>query len=145
MSHFCWLFVLWQDHLGDLCTAIRNKNVELDRRLSKSEQRCTVIQLMQAAKGKMVPSISFFFPVIFCPSFFFVFFVSVFFIEFSQPPERGSICWYWLVKFFFLLVEQLFFYSTILIKLEPSACSIFFFFVFIKVNSILLFYFPFTN
>ncbi|RMX34454.1 hypothetical protein pdam_00025439, partial [Pocillopora damicornis] len=40
-----------KDHLGDLCTAIRNKNVELARRLSKSEQRCTVIQLMQAAKA----------------------------------------------------------------------------------------------
>ena len=73
MSHFCGLFVLWQDQLGDLCTVIRNKDVELARRWSKSEQWCTVIQLMQAAKGKMVPTISFFFPVIFCPSLFFFF------------------------------------------------------------------------
>ena len=52
--------MLWQDHLGDLCTAIRNKDAELARRWSKSEQWCTVIQLMQAGNGKMIPSISFF-------------------------------------------------------------------------------------
>ena len=67
--------------------AIRNKDAELARRWSKSEQWCTVIQLMQAAKGKMVPSISFFFPVIFCPSlFFFSFFFfcsNVLFIKFT--------------------------------------------------------------
>ena len=131
MSHFCWLFVLWQDHLGDLCTAIRNKDAELARRWSKSEQWCTVIQLMQAANGKMVPSISFFFPVIFCPSFFFVFFVSVFFIEFSQPPERGSICWYWLVKFF-LLVQQLFFLQYNFNKIGTKRLQYILFFCFYK-------------
>ena len=82
--------------------AIRNKDAELARRWSKSEQWCTVIQLMQVANGKMVPTISFFSFLLF--SFhlvllFFLFFVL--FIEFSQPPERGSIRWYRLVKFFF--------------------------------------------
>ena len=64
--------MLWQNHLGDLCTAIRKKDVELARRWSKSKQWRTVIQLMQAAKGKMVPTISFF--IIFCPSRFSFFF-----------------------------------------------------------------------
>ena len=73
--------MLWQDHLGDLCTAIRNKDVELAWCWSKSEQWCKVIQLMQAAKGKMVPTISFFFPVIFCPSFFFFFFLWFFLLN----------------------------------------------------------------
>ena len=87
--------MLWQDHLGDLCTAIRNKDAELARRWSKSEQWCTVIQLMQAANGKMIPSISFFFNIIFCPFFFVcLFFFLVLFIEFTQPQERGSIRWY---------------------------------------------------
>lgn len=40
-----------KDHLGDLCTAIRNKDAELARRWSKSEHWCTVIQLMQAANA----------------------------------------------------------------------------------------------
>ena len=40
--------------------AIRNKDAELARRWCKSEQWCTVIQLMQVANGKMVPTISFF-------------------------------------------------------------------------------------
>ena len=118
--------MLWQDHLGDLCTAIRNKDAELARRWSKSEQRCTVIQLMQAAKGKMVPSISFFFPVIFCPSFF-LFFLFQFFLLNSPNLQRegpyAGIDW----LSFFYLFNNYFFYSTILIKLEPSACSIFFF------------------
>nr|XP_058973700.1 nuclear protein localization protein 4 homolog [Pocillopora verrucosa] len=39
-----------EDHLGDLCMAIRNKDAELARRWSKSEQWCTVIQLMQASR-----------------------------------------------------------------------------------------------
>ena len=47
--------MLWQDHLGDLCTVIRNKDADL-----AAEQWYTVIQLMQAAKGKMIPTISFF-------------------------------------------------------------------------------------
>ena len=56
--------------------AIRNKDVELARRWSKSEQWCTVIQLMQAAKGKMVPTITFFLSHYFLSLlfFFFVFF-----------------------------------------------------------------------
>ena len=129
MSHFCWLFVLWQDHLGDLCTVIRNKDAELARRWSKSEQWCTVIQFMQAAKGKMVPSISFFFPVIFCPSLFFLFFFFFKFFLLNSPnlqregPYAG-IDW---LSFFFTSSTAIFFYSTILIKLEPSACRIFFF------------------
>ena len=73
--------MLWQDHLGDLCTAIRNKDAELARRWSKSEQWCTVIQLMQVANGKMVPTISFFFfPIIFFPSGFVFLFVCFFFV-----------------------------------------------------------------
>ena len=79
--------------------AIRNKDAELARRWSKSEQWCTVIQLMQVANGKMVPTISFFLSCYFLSIWFcFVFFL---FIEFTQPPERGSIRWYRLVKFFF--------------------------------------------
>ena len=70
--------MLWQDHLGDLCMAIRNKDAELARRWSKSEQWCTVIQLMQVANGKMVPTISFFSFLLFSFHlvllFFFVFF-----------------------------------------------------------------------
>ena len=101
--------MLWQDHLGDLCTAIRNKDVELARRLSKSEQRCTVIQLMQAAKGKMVPSISFFFPVIFCPSFF-LFFLFQFFLLNSPNLQRegpyAGIDW---LSFFFTSSTTIFF------------------------------------
>ena len=101
--------MLWQDHLGDLCTAIRNKDAELARRWSKSEQWCTVIQLMQAANGKMIPSISFFFNIIFCPFFF----VCLFFFKFCllnspnlqrEGPYAGID---WLS--FFLLVQQLFF------------------------------------
>ena len=74
MSHFCWLFVLWQNHLGDLCTAIRKRDVELARRWSKSKQWRTVIQLMQAAKGKMVPTISFFYNFLSLSFFFLSFF-----------------------------------------------------------------------
>ena len=82
--------------------AIRNKDAELARRWSKSEQWCTVIQLMQVANGKMVPTISFFLSCYFLSIWFcFVFFCFFLFIEFTQPPERGSIRWYRLVKFFF--------------------------------------------
>ena len=110
MSHFCWLFVLWQDHLGDLCTVIRNKDVELARRWIKSEQWCKVIQLTvcKLQRVKWFPQYLFSFLLFSVPLFLFFFFFKFFFIEFSQPPERGSICWYWLVKFF-LLVQQLFF------------------------------------
>ena len=80
--------MLWQDHLGDLCTVIRNKDAELARRWSKSEQWCKVIQLMQAANGKMVPSISFFFPVIFCPCLFVCFFFLSFFLLNSPNLQR---------------------------------------------------------
>ena len=58
--------------------AIRNKDAELARRWSKSEQRCTVIQLMQAAKGKMVPSISFLLSYYFLSLSFFFFVLSFF-------------------------------------------------------------------
>ena len=79
MSHFCGLFVLWQDQLGDLCMVIRNKDVELARHWSKSEQWCTVIQLMQAAKGKMVPSIFFFLSCYFLSLSFFFFNLTFFY------------------------------------------------------------------
>lgn len=46
----CDIFPL-KDHLGDLCTAIRNKDADLARRWSKSEEWCTVMQLMQAANA----------------------------------------------------------------------------------------------
>ena len=102
--------MLWQDHLGDLCAAIRNKGFELAQRWSKSEQRCTVIQFMQAAKGKMVPSISFFFPVIFCPSLFFCFFFFKFFLLNSPNLQRegpyAGIDW---LSFFFTSSTTIFF------------------------------------
>ena len=99
--------MLWQDHLGDLCTAIRNKDAELARRWCKSEQWCTVIQLMQVANGKMVPTISFFLSYYFL-SIWFCFFVFFLFIEFIQPPEKGPYAGTdWLS--FVLLVQQLFF------------------------------------
>ena len=106
MSHFCWLFVLWQDHLGDLWMAIRNKDAELARRWSKSEQWCTVIQLMQASRGKMVPTITFFLSHYFLSLSFFLFFFLFFFVVMfcllnSLNLWRGSIGWCWLVKDFF--------------------------------------------
>ena len=102
--------MLWQDHLGDLCTAIRNKDAELARRWSKSEQWCTVIQLMQVANGKMVPTISFFSFLLF--SFHLVLLFFLFFVLFllnspnlqREDPYAGTD---WLS--FFLLVQQLFF------------------------------------
>ena len=65
--------------------AIRNKDAELARRWSKSEQWCTVIQLMQAAKGKMVPTITFFLSHYFLSLSFFLFFFcsNVLFIKFT--------------------------------------------------------------
>ena len=94
--------------------AIRNKDAELARRWCKSEQWCTVIQLMQVANGKMVPTISFFLSyyflsIWFCFVFCFVFFL-FFFCLLNSPnlqregPHAGSD---WLS--FFLLVQQLFF------------------------------------
>ena len=75
--------------------AIRNKDAELARRWCKSKQWCTVIQLMQVANGKSFLLFSFHLVLFFFFLFFFLF------IEFTQPPERGSIRWYRLVKFFF--------------------------------------------
>ena len=71
--------------------AIRNKDAELARRWSKSEQWCTVIQLVKASRGKMVPSISFFLShyflslsfVFFCFLFFCFFCSNVLFIKFT--------------------------------------------------------------
>ena len=90
--------------------AIRNKDAELARRWSKSEQWCTVIQLMQVANGKMVPTISFFLSCYFLSIWFcFVFFL-FFFCLLNSPnlqregPYAGTD---WLI--FFLLVQQLFF------------------------------------
>ena len=58
---------------------IRNKDADLARCWSKSEQWYTVIQLMQAANGKMIPTISFFLSYYFLFLFlFFVFFVFCF-------------------------------------------------------------------
>ena len=59
--------------------AIRNKDAELARRWSKSEQWCTVIQFMQASRGKMVPSISFFLSHYFLSLSFFFFLFLFFF------------------------------------------------------------------
>ena len=90
--------------------AIRNKDAELARRWSKSEQWCTVIQLMQAAKGKMVPTISFFLSYYFLSIWFCFFFFCFFFCLLNSPnlqregPYAGTD---WLS--FFLLVQQLFF------------------------------------
>ena len=86
--------------------AIRNKDAELARRWSKSEQWCTVIQLMQVANGKMVPTISFFLSCYFLS----IWFCFVFFCLLNSPnlqregPYAGTD---WLS--FFLLVQQLFF------------------------------------
>ena len=86
--------------------AIRNKGAELARRWCKSEQWCTVIQLMQVANGKMVPTISFFLSCYFLS----IWFCFVFFCLLNSPnlqregPYAGTD---WLS--FFLLVQQLFF------------------------------------
>ena len=137
--------MLWQDHLGDLCTAIRNKDAELARRWSKSEQWCTVIQLMQAAKGKMVPSISFFYPVIFCPSFF-LFFLFQFFLLNSPNLQRegpyAGIDW---LSFFFLLVEQLFFLQYNFNKIGTKRLQYILFFCFYKSKFHIIILFSLTN
>ena len=88
----------WQDHLGDLCTVIRNKDADL-----AAEQWYTVIQLMQAAKGKMIPTISFFGSYYFLFLFFFVFFfvfvlfcfvLLLIFLKFCsrEGPYAGTDC-----------------------------------------------------
>ena len=90
--------------------AIRNKDAELARRWSKSEQWCTVIQLMQVANGKMVPTISFFFLSYYFLSIWFCCFFCFLFCLLNSPnlqredPYAGTD---WLS--FFLLVQQLFF------------------------------------
>ena len=90
--------------------AIRNKDAELARRWSKSEQWCTVIQLMQVANGKMVPTISFFLSCYFLSIWFCFVFVLFFFCLLNSPnlqregPYAGTD---WLS--FFLPVQQLFF------------------------------------
>ena len=85
--------------------AIRNKDAELARRWCKSEQWCTVIQLMQVANGKMVPTISFFL------SYYFLFIWFCFFFCLLNSPNLQREGPYagtdWLS--FFLLVQQLFF------------------------------------
>ena len=88
---------------------IRNKDAELARRWSKSEQWCTVIQFMQAAKGKMVPSISFFFPVIFCPSLFFFFFLSFFLLNSPNLQREGPYAGIDWLSFFFTSSTTIFF------------------------------------
>ena len=87
--------------------------------------------LCKLQRVKWFPQYLFSFLLISVPLFFF-FFVSVFFIEFSQPPERGSICWYWLVKFFFLLVEQLFFLQYNFNKIGTKHLQYILFFCFYK-------------
>ncbi|RMX47586.1 hypothetical protein pdam_00023396, partial [Pocillopora damicornis] len=52
-----------KDHLGDLCMAIRNKDAELARRWSKSEQWCTVIQLMQISYQESMLTVKIFPPL----------------------------------------------------------------------------------
>ena len=88
---------------------IRNKDAELAWRWSKSEQWCTVIQLMQAAKGKMVPSISFFFPVIFCPSLFFFFFFKFFLLNSPNLQREGPYAGIDWLSFFFTSSTTIFF------------------------------------
>ena len=83
--------------------AIRNKDAELARRWSKSEQWCTVIQLMQVANGKMVPTISFFSFLLFSFHLVLFFFLFVFFCLLNSPnlqregPYAGTD---WLSFFF---------------------------------------------
>ena len=83
--------------------AIRNKDAELARRWSKSEQWCTVIQLMQVANGKMVPTISFFLSYYFLFIWFCFLFFLFFFCLFNSPnlqregPYAGTD---WLSFFF---------------------------------------------
>ena len=89
--------------------AIRNKDAELARRWCKSEQWCTVIQLMQVANGKMVPTISCFLSYYFLSIWFFCLFLFCFCLLNSpnlqrEGPYAGTD---WLS--FFLLVQQLFF------------------------------------
>ena len=81
--------MLWQNHLGDLCTAIRKKDVELARRWRKSKQWRTVIQLMQAAKGKMVPTISFFYNFLSLSFFFLSFFFKFCLLNLPNLKREG--------------------------------------------------------
>ena len=71
--------------------AIRNKDAELARRWCKSEQWCTVIQLMQVANGKMVPTISFFLSYYFLFIWFCFFFFVFFFFFLIYPTSRERV------------------------------------------------------
>ena len=82
--------------------AIRNKDAELARRWCKSEQWCTVIQLMQVANGKSFLLFSFHLVLFFVFCFFFCLLNSPNLQR--EGPYAGTD---WLS--FFLLVQQLFF------------------------------------
>ena len=86
--------------------------------------------LCKLQRVKWFPQYLFSFLLFSVPLFFF-FFLMVFFIEFSQPPERGSICWYWLVKCF-LLVQQLFFLQYNFNKIGTKRLQYILFFCFYK-------------
>ena len=82
---------------------------------------------------KWFPQYLFFFNIIFCPFFFF--FLFCFFFKFcllnsANLQREGPYAGIDGLSFFFTSSTTIFFNSTMLIKLEPSACSIFFFFLF---------------
>ena len=85
--------------------------------------------LCKLQRVKWFPQYFFSFLLFSVPLFFFFFLFQFFLLN---SPERGSICWYWLVKFFFLLVEQLFFLQYNFYKIGTKRLQYILFFCFYK-------------